>query len=166
MAPLLAATVWKIMIYEDGDILNGLPVWCGASDHRVPSFSDASTARVSVVVVNVGKNVSWVTLIFMVGPTATPPTSAGRPRWKARGRFRHISPPMLAPAIWLILMFRGMGGVQTVEQIDGMMRGGPGTTTETIAVHAYQRFFQELGCGSAINLLVLGCSAGVGRLFA
>jgi multiple sugar transport system permease protein len=61
-----------------------------------------------------------------------------------------------------------MGEVQTFEQITGLTRGGPGTATQTLAVYAYRRFFQELryGYGSAINVLLLVLTIAIGGIFA
>ena len=50
-----------------------------------------------------------------------------------------------------------MAEVQTFEQIYGLTRGGPGSATKTLALYAFERFFQQLryGYGSAVNLVLL-----------
>ncbi|MBZ9938953.1 sugar ABC transporter permease [Mesorhizobium sp. BR1-1-16] len=171
MAPLLAATVWKIMFYEDGGILNQILRDLGLISSPIRWLSSANTARGSVVLVTVWKNVSWVALIFMAALAALPKDVYeaaevdGANAWQ---RFRAITVPMLRPTIFLVLMFRGMGEVQTFEQIGGLTRGGPGTATQNLAYYAYQRFFQELryGYGSAINVLLLLLTALIGGFFA
>jgi multiple sugar transport system permease protein len=171
VAPLLAATIWKIMFYEDGGILNDLLRRAGIITEPVPWLSNAGVAQVSVIIVTVWKNVSWVTLIFMAGlgslPTDIYEAAAvdGASMWQ---RFWRITLPLLRPTIFLILMFRGMGEVQTFEQINGLARGGPGTATTTLAVYAYERFFQEFryGSGSAINVLLLVFTVVIGGFFA
>jgi multiple sugar transport system permease protein len=171
VAPLLAATVWKVMYYEQGGILNDLLERAGLISEPIRWLSDGATARVSVVITTVWKNVSWVTLIFMAGLGALPADvyeAAALDGANALQRFRFITLPLLKPTIYLILMFRGMGEVQTFEQINGLTRGGPGAATTTLAVYAYQRFFQELryGYGSAINVLLLLLTVAVGGVFA
>jgi ABC-type sugar transport system permease subunit len=171
MAPLLAAIVWKIMFYEDGGVLNGLLLEFGIVTTPVRWLSDANTAKVSVVVVTVWKNVSWVALIFMAGLGAVPADlheAAAMDGANAVQRFRYITLPMLQSSFYLVLLFRGMGEVQTFEQILGLTRGGPGTATQTLAVYAYQRFFQEVryGYGSAINMLLLALTIAIGAVFA
>jgi ABC-type sugar transport system permease subunit len=171
MAPLLAATVWKIIYYEDGGILNQLLRDFGLIDTPIRWLSDANTARASVVLTAVWKNVSWVALIFMAGLGALPrdvfeaAEIDGANAWQ---RFISITLPMLRPTIFLVLLFRGMGEVQTFEQIGGLTRGGPGTATQNLAYYAYQRFFQELryGYGSAINILLLLLTVTIGGFFA
>ncbi len=171
MAPLLAATVWKIMFYEDGGILNQILRDAGIIASPIRWLSDANTARFSVILVTVWKNVSWVALIFMAALAALPKDvyeAAEVDGTNAVQRFRYITVPMLRPTIFLVLMFRGMGEVQTFEQIGGLTRGGPGTATQNLAYYAYQRFFQELryGYGSAIDVLLLLLTALIGGFFA
>ncbi|OWK24492.1 hypothetical protein AJ87_21330 [Rhizobium yanglingense] len=171
MAPLLAATVWKIMFYEDGGILNQVLRDLGIIHEPVRWLSDATTAKVSVIVVTVWKNLSWCVLIFMAGLAALPRDvyeAAEIDGANAIQKFFTITLPLLRPTTYLVLMFRGMGEVQTFEQINGLTRGGPGTATQTLAVYAYQRFFQELryGYGSAINVLLLLLTAAIGGFFA
>jgi ABC-type sugar transport system permease subunit len=171
MAPLLAATVWKIIYYEDGGILNQLLRDVGLIQEPIRWLSDGTTAKVSVIIVTVWKNVSWVALIFMAGLGSLPRDvyeAAEVDGANAIQRFFRITLPLLKPTIFLVLMFRSMGEVQTFEQINGLTRGGPGTATQTLAVYAYQRFFQELryGYGSAINVVLLLLTVAVGAFFA
>jgi len=171
MAPLLAATVWKIMYYEDGGILNEVLRDLGIIHEPVRWLSDATTAKFSVIVVTVWKNLSWCILIFMAGLGALPRDvyeAAEIDGANAIQKFFDITLPLLKPTTYLVLMFRGMGEIQTFEQISGLTRGGPGTATQTLALYAYQRFFQELryGYGSAINILLLLLTVAIGGFFA
>jgi len=171
MAPLLAATVWKIILYEDGGVLNQLLRDIGLISEPVRWLSDGTTAKISVIIVTVWKNVSWVTLIFMAGLGSLPREiyeAAEVDGANVVQRFFAITLPLLRPTIYLVLMLRGMGEVQTFEQISGLTRGGPGTATQTLALYAYQRFFQELryGYGSAVNMALLLLTAAVGAFFA
>ncbi|SRR5581483_2397055 len=171
MAPLLAAVVWKLMYFEDGGILNEILRRLGLITEPVRWLSDPNTARLSVIVTTVWKNVSWVALIFMAGLGSLPREVIEAAAVDGAGtlqRFWYVTLPLLRPSIYLVLMFRGMGEAQTFEQIFGLTRGGPGTATRTLAVYAYQRFFQELryGYGSAINILLLVLTLAIGGIFA
>lgn len=171
MAPLLAATVWKIMYLEHGGILNAVLIDLGIVQQPVHWLSDGTTARISVTITTVWKNLSWVALIFMASLGALP-----RELFEAASvdgatplqKFRYITIPLLKPTIYLVLMFRGMGEVVTFEQIGGLTGGGPGTATTTLAVYAYQRFFQELryGYGSTVNVVLLLLTVLIGGFFA
>lgn len=171
MAPLLAATVWKIMYLEHGGILNALLLDLGIVGEPVHWLSDGNTARISVTITTVWKNLSWVALIFMAALGALPRDlyeAASIDGATALQKFRHITIPLLKPSIYLVLMFRGMAEVVTFEQIGGLTGGGPGSATTTLAVYAYQRFFQELryGYGSAVNVVLLLVTVAIGGFFA
>jgi ABC-type sugar transport system permease subunit len=171
MAPLLAATVWKILYLEDGGILNEILRQLGLINEPVRWLSSPDLARVSVIITSVWKNLPWCALIFMAGLAAIPGDLYEASRVdgaNALQRFWYVTLPMLRPSIYLILMFRGMGEAQTFEQIAGLTQGGPGTATTTLAVYAYQRFFIETryGYGSAIAVLLLLLTATIGGYFA
>ncbi len=171
IAPLLAATIFKILYYEQGGIINELLFRLGIIHQPIQWLSDGNTAKVSVIMLTVWKNVSWVTLIYLAGLTSLPGDlyeAAKVDGANALQRFRTLTLPLLRPTTYLILMLRAMGEVQTFEQINGLTRGGPGTATQTLAVYAYRRFFQELqyGYGSAINVLLFFVTVSIGAFFA
>lgn len=171
MAPLLAATVWKILYLEDGGILNEVLRQLGIIQEPVRWLSSPDIARISVIVTTVWKNLPWCALIFMAGLAAIPTDLYEASKVdgaNAVQRFWYVTLPMLRPSIYLVLMFRGMGEAQTFEQIAGLTQGGPGTATTTLAVYAYQRFFIEAryGYGSAIAVLLLLLTAAIGGYFA
>ena len=83
-------------------------------------------------------------------------------------RFWYVTLPLLKPAIYLVLLLRAMAEVQTFEQIYGLTRGGPGSATKTLALYAFERFFQQLryGYGSAVNIVLLVMTIAIGGIFA
>lgn len=169
IAPMLAGVMWKLMLYEEGGVLNEIVVRLGFA--RVHWLSHPRTAKISVIMVAVWKSVSWVTLIFVGGlrslsrEVLEAAQVDGAGRWQ---RFWYVSFPLLRSTMLLVLMLRGMGEVQAFEQIYGMTRGGPGSATRTIALSAYERFFTELryGYGSAINMVLLVMTVAVGGFLA
>ena len=171
VAPILAAIAFQILFFEDGGILNEILRQLGFGNVAVRWLSDAKTARFSVIVMTVWKNVSWVALIFMaaIGSLSKEVLEAAAVDGaNARQRFWYVSLPLLKPAIYLVLLLRAMAEVQTFEQIYGLTRGGPGTATKTLALYAFERFFQQqrYGYGSAVNMVLLVVTIAVGGIFA
>ena len=72
VAPMLAAVAFQILYFEDGGILNEILRQLGFGNTAVRWLSDSSTARFSVIVMTVWKNVSWVALIFMAAIGSLP----------------------------------------------------------------------------------------------
>ncbi len=171
VAPMLAAVAFRILYFEDGGILNEILRQLGFGNAAVRWLSDAETARFSTVVMTVWKNVSWVALIFMAAIGSLPKEAleaAAVDGANALQRFWYVSLPLLKPAIYLVLLLRAMAEVQTFEQIYGLTRGGPGSATKTLALYAFERFFQQLryGYGSAVNLVLLLVTILIGGIFA
>jgi multiple sugar transport system permease protein len=166
---MLAGTIWKLMFSESSGILNQIVTWVGFE--RVPWLSETLWARVSVIVVSVWKNVAWVSLIFLAALRALPKEVLEAAEVDGAGawaRFWRIAFPLLRSTTLLVLLLRGMGEIQTFEQIYGLTMGGPGTATRTIAMYAYERFFTEFryGYGSTINMVLFVITAVVGLYYA
>lgn len=171
VAPILAAVAFQILYFEDGGILNEILRQLGFGNTAVRWLSDAETARFSVIAMSVWKNVSWVALIFMaaIGSLSKEVLEAAAVDGaNALQRFWHVTLPLLKPAIYLVLLLRAMAEVQTFEQIYGLTRGGPGGATKTLALYAFERFFQQLryGYGSAVNIVLLLVTIAIGGIFA
>lgn len=169
IAPMLASTIWKLMFYESSGVFNQVLTMLGMG--RIPWLSDPFWARVSVTLVSVWKNVAWVSLIFLAGLRSLPKEVLEAAEVDGAGpaaRFWRVSFPLLSSTTLLVLLLRGMGEIQTFEQIYGLTMGGPGSATRTIAMYAYERFFTEFryGYGSAVNVVLFAISAVVGLYYA
>ncbi len=169
IAPMLASTIWKLMFYESSGVFNQVLTMLGMG--RIPWLSDPFWARVSVTLVSVWKNVAWVSLIFLAGLRSLPKEvleAAEVDGASPAARFWRVSFPLLSSTTLLVLLLRGMGEIQTFEQIYGLTMGGPGSATRTIAMYAYERFFTEFryGYGSAVNVVLFVISAAVGLYYA
>ena len=171
VAPMLAAVAFQILYFEDGGILNAILQELGFGNAAVRWLSNAETARFSTIAMTVWKNVSWVALIFMaaIGSLSKEILEAAAVDGaNALQRFWYVSLPLLKPAIYLVLLLRAMAEVQTFEQIYGLTRGGPGSATKTLALYAFERFFQQFryGYGSAVNMVLLALTIAIGGIFA
>ncbi len=171
VAPMLAAVAFRILYFEDGGILNAILQELGFGNAAVRWLSDAETARFSVIAMTVWKNVSWVALIFMaaIGSLSKEVLEAAAVDGaNTLQRFWYVTLPLLKPAIYLVMLLRAMAEVQTFEQIYGLTRGGPGSATKTLALYAFERFFQQLryGYGSAVNMVLLLLTIAIGAIFA
>lgn len=171
VAPMLAGIIWKMIFIEDGGVLNTLIAAVIPAAGRIPWLSDPTVAKVSVVIITVWKNVSWVALIYLAALKALPQDvfeAAAVDGARPLQTFRLITLPMIRATTLLVVLLRAIGEMQTFEQIFGLTRGGPGTATQVIALYGYQRFFQEYryGYGSAINMLLFALTALVGGFLA
>ena len=71
--------------------------------------------------------------------------------------FRHVTFPMLIPAILIALLFRYVFAFRIFGEVWLLTRGGPAGSTEVLATYLYRHSFRylELGKASAIGWLML-----------
>lgn len=105
------------------------------------------------------KTSSFVALILLPGLQAIPHSLydaaglEGASRWQ---QFRHITLPLLMPAIVVALIFRTLSAVQTFDIPYAMTQGGPGQSTQTLAmlVNTVSMEYLDIGYGSSLAVLL------------
>ncbi len=113
----------------------------------------------SVVIAVTWKTSSFVALILLPGLQTIPQSLyeaadlEGANRWQ---RFRHITLPLLMPAIVVALIFRTLSAVQTFDIPYAMTQGGPGQATQTLAmlVNTVSMEYLDIGYGSSLAVLL------------
>ena len=78
-------------------------------------------------------------------------------RASAWQRFRHITLPLIRPAIVIVVIMRTMIALSAFAAIFAATGGGPGTATEILNLYAYRTSFSELnlGYGAALAIVLL-----------
>ncbi|ROR73819.1 carbohydrate ABC transporter permease [Bogoriella caseilytica] len=148
--------VWGFLLQSDGGI-NALLASIGIDG---PNWLRGSTtAMVSIVVVQVFKNVGLNMVLFLAALQGVPEeiqeaaTLDGAGAWR---RFRTITVPMISPTILLVSILTVVGSLETFALIDVMTQGGPGNSTTVLVYYLYRQAFQfnEFGYASAIAVLL------------
>jgi multiple sugar transport system permease protein len=84
------------------------------------------------------------------------------------GQLRHITLPLLMPAIVFAATFRAIDAFRTFDLVFGLTNGGPVQATTTLSYEAFQNGFefQRYGYASAISyVMVVAAAIGVTLLF-
>jgi multiple sugar transport system permease protein len=148
--------VWGFLLQDNGGI-NGLLDMIGVSG---PNWlRGETTAMVSVVVVQVVKNVGLNMVLFLAALQGVPADlyeaarMDGASRWR---QFRNITLPMISPTILLTSIITVVGSLQVFAQIAVLTQGGPGTSTTVLVYYLYQQAFQfhAFGYGSTLSVLL------------
>jgi multiple sugar transport system permease protein len=81
----------------------------------------------------------------------------GATRWQ---QFWQVTLPLLVPSIVVALIFRTLTALQTFDIPYTMTKGGPGSSTETLAmlIHKTTIDYLDLGYGSALAGLLFALS--------
>ncbi|MGW3350034.1 carbohydrate ABC transporter permease [Nonomuraea rubra] len=125
-------------------------------------LGDATTALLSVALVDVWKGVGLATVIYIAGIMSIPReyyqavAVDGGGAWH---RFRHVTLPLSWPATYSVIILSFIGGLRSFDLIWTMTRGGPGFTSDTIASIIYKQyqagFFGLSTAGNVILFLVV-----------
>ncbi|KAB2344342.1 carbohydrate ABC transporter permease [Actinomadura rudentiformis] len=121
-------------------------------------LGDATTALLSVALVDVWKGVGLATVIYIAGIVSIPRSYYeavmvdGGSAWH---RFRHVTLPLSWPATYSVIVLSFIGGLRTFDLIWTMTRGGPGFTSDTIASIIYKQYQAGFyGLSTAGNVLL------------
>ncbi|MCJ2877352.1 MULTISPECIES: sugar ABC transporter permease [Agrobacterium] len=148
--------VWGFLLQKNGGI-NGMLLMAGIEG---PNWlREETTAMISVVVVQVFKNVGLNMILFLAALQGVPKElyEAGRidgaPAFK---QFRRITLPLISPTILLTSIITIVGSLQVFAQIAVLTQGGPGLSTTVLVYYLYQQAFQFhfFGYGSTLSILL------------
>jgi len=134
-------------------------------------LSDPNLAFAAISIAIIWKSSSFMALMLLAGLQAIPKSLYeaaevdGASKWQ---QFVEITLPMLRPAIFVALIFRTITAIQTFDIPYAMTGGGPGDSTETLAMYIHKTTldFLDFGYGSALAALmfVLSMAATSGYL--
>ncbi|HJU66184.1 MAG TPA: sugar ABC transporter permease [Gemmatimonadaceae bacterium] len=167
---VVAALLWRFMFDSQAGIANAVLVSAGLLDQPIVWFIHAATAWVPVILADVWKTTPFVALLLLAGLQnidrslyeAAAVDGAG-PWWQ----LRHITLPLLRPAILVTLIFRTLDAFRVFDLIYVLTGGGPGTSTEPIALYTFNALLQNLqfGYGSALSVVVFLVTFGLAMLY-
>lgn len=156
---VVAALLWRFLFDAQAGIVNAVLVDVGVLDEPLVWFVRAATAWVPIILADVWKTTPFVALLLLAGLQnidrslyeAASVDGAG-PGWQ----LRHITLPLLKPAILVALIFRTLDAFRVFDLIYVLTGGGPGTSTEPIALYTFNALLQNLrfGYGSALSVVI------------
>ena len=129
-------------------------------------FNSEAWAMVAICLTIVWKTSSFMALIILAGLQTIPRSLYEAADVDGAGRIRQyfeITLPLLKPSIVVALIFRTITSLQTFDIPFTMTRGGPGTSTVTLAMYIHQNTvdFLDLGYGSALAVAMFVLSMAV-----
>ncbi len=128
-------------------------------------LTNPSLATVAICIAILWKTSSFMALMLLAGLQTIPKSLYeaaevdGASKWQ---QFVEITLPMLRPAIFVALIFRTITAIQTFDIPYAMSGGGPGESTETLAMYIHKTTldFLDFGYGSALATLMFVISMG------
>jgi len=152
--------IWRFMFSFDLGAINyyirmlGLP--------PVGWLIDKNVAMLSIVIIDVWKNVGFFVIILLAALQGVPRNLMEAARIDGASPFtalRRIKLPYIAPVILFCVTYATIGGLQVFDSIKIITDGGPGDSTRSVVMYMFSEAFSagELGTGaaSALTLLVV-----------
>jgi len=149
---VVVGVVWRLMLNPNFGAINGTLKYFGVNTESLTWTASPRLAMLSVIAVDVWQWTPFVFLVLLAGLQAIPeePYEAARidgsSNWQT---FRHITLPLLKPAILIALLLRTMDLLRVFDQIFILTEGGPGFATETISLYIYRTAFRFFNFGYA-----------------
>jgi multiple sugar transport system permease protein len=150
--------------------LNPMLQGAGLIESQISFLGTPTNALMSTVFLIVWKFAGFYMLILLVGLQSIPrdvyesAALDGAGRW---GTFRHITLPLLRPALALSLILAVTGSLLAFDQFFLLTKGGPDNTTVTIVQLIYREAFQvqDLGRAAAISIVLLAALLALNALW-
>jgi ABC-type sugar transport system permease subunit len=167
---VVSALLWRFMFEGQHGIVNTALVQIGILDQPVVWFIQPEAAWIPVILADVWKTTPFVALLLLAGlqniDTSLYEAARidGASAWR---QFRHVTLPLLKPAILVALIFRTLDAFRVFDLIYALTGGGPGTSTEPIALYTFNVLLQNLqfGYGSALSVIVFLVTFGLAMVY-
>lgn len=160
---VIIGVIWNILYQQSaGGILNYVIGLIGFES--VPFLSDPQAALASVTFANVWRGTAFSMILIYAGLQTLPADVLeaarvdGANAWQ---RMTRVVLPLLAPILLVNLIIISIETFNTFDMVLALTGGGPGRSTEVIALSIYNQIFQQfnLGQGAATAVLLLVINA-------
>ncbi|HSE26088.1 MAG TPA: sugar ABC transporter permease [Pyrinomonadaceae bacterium] len=157
---VVVGVVWRLMFNPNFGTINGVLRQLGVNTEQLTWTASPRLALAAVIAVDVWQWTPFVFLVLLAGLQAIPqePYEAARvdgsSSWQT---FRHVTLPLLKPAILIVLLLRTMDLLRVFDQIFILTEGGPGFATETVSLYIYRAAFRftDFGYAAAMSFVLL-----------
>jgi len=157
---VVIGVVWKMMFSEmDSGLMTALSQWV-VPGARPQFLSSPVAALVSSIVANVWRGTAYSMILLYAGLMSFPNDLNEAAHIDGANAFRRlflIKLPVLAPLILICILLVTVQTFNTFDMLMALTGGGPGRSTEVIALNIYKTIFTEfdLGRGSASAIMLL-----------
>jgi multiple sugar transport system permease protein len=160
---VIIGVIWRLLYNESqAGILNNLITVMGFK--AIPFLSSPSMALISIIFSNVWRGTAF-SMILIYAALQTFPNEVleaakidGTNIWQ---RLVRVTIPIIAPILFINLILISVQTFNTFDMVMALTGGGPGQSTDVIALNIYNTIFtgSNLGQGSANAVVLLGLNA-------
>ena len=161
--PVVVAGMTFGWILGSNGLVNGFLVSSGVIAQPMRILNSSTLALPSAMLMVVWKRTGYYMVILLAGLQAIPDgvyeaaMIMGKSRWQM---FRHITLPLLKPAVVVTLILGIVDSVKAFGQVYIMTGGGPSHASEILSTYFYKIAFDyfQFGKGAAFGFILFGIS--------
>lgn len=155
---VVSSQMWRF-IFNDRYGLFNFVLFGGDTARYLAPLADPHFALVAIMAAEIWKTAPFAALIILAGLQTIPEevyeaaSIDGATRWR---KFRHLTLPLIWPALLLALLFRTIDALRVFDLVFVMTQGGPADATNVLQFYGYKKSFAEgmIGYGSTIAVTV------------
>jgi len=172
IAPIVVGIVWRYLYNPTYGLINYFLAIVGIK--QIMWLSQSHTALASIIITDIWQWTPFVFLILLGGLQTIPDEIIEVSKIDSANYFQrliYIKLPMIKPIIGITVVLRLIDAMRALVVMYIMTFGGPGLSTEVLALHIFKTAFhgQRLGRASAMSvfliLFMLTVAFGVLRIF-
>ena len=168
--PAITGMMFLLMEDPEFGVLTYLLEAMGILSGQDPILATSSTALAGVMLADVWQWTPFMVLIFLAGLRSLPQEpyeAAMLDGASAFQTFRRITLPMMSKVIAVAVLIRGIDLFRAFDYMFVMTSGGPGTSTYTLSLYAWQQTFSFIkwGYGATLSLVSLVIILVIANLF-
>jgi raffinose/stachyose/melibiose transport system permease protein len=155
---VVVTKLWVNIFHPSYGMLNKIIGIIGFRAVEVAWLANTKTAIWAVIWIMIWQGFGWALLFFYGGLMTVPKELEEAALVDGAGKFqvyRSVILPYMLPVIQSIVIIDVISSLKQMEMVYLSTEGGPGGTTQFLAVYLYQRAFKygEYGYGNAISVL-------------
>ncbi len=158
---VISAQMWGYIYNGIYGVLNAILMSLHIIQSPVLWLGDPTLATIAMMIADIWKTTPFVTMILLAGLQLIPSDLYeaaridGATGWRS---FWSVTLPLLRPSIGLAALFRILQAFGLFDLPFVLTNGGPGTSTEPIAMLAYKAIFSDgnYGPGTAVAVATVG----------
>jgi raffinose/stachyose/melibiose transport system permease protein len=155
---LVVALIFRSILHPTTGALNTFFSGLGLDALALPWLIDPRIALYSVIAVDTWKGVGYITVILLAGLQTIPRVYYEAAEIDGAGfwaRLRHVTLPMLMPAVVVITVLNVLYGLRVFDIVYALTNGGPGYATEVIYTEIFKAFsLGQYGLGTALSTVM------------
>lgn len=166
---VVSSQMWRFIFNDRYGLFNFALFGDDTARYFAP-MADPNLALIAIMIAEIWKTTPFPALIILAGLQTIPDelyeaaNVDGATTWQ---KFRHITLPLIRPAILLALLFRTIDAWRVFDLVFVMTQGGPADSTNVLQFYGYKKTFAEgmVGYGSTIAVMVFVISFVVALVY-